>query len=156
MTTLKKKKTRKYLLIKFSLTQDFFIKFFLSKEVEFDFSNDPQEQPEYNHTPDIAEIAEKLKSCLQESEELPRDFTTLFDNELFKYDLDHVPEVIKLYQQIGVKHETLNLIQPQFETPMLGLVPAVFPPILKELPPPTLELFDLDDEFASEKFFSSP
>jgi len=34
---------------------------------------------------------------------------------------------------------------------MLGLLPAVFPPILKELPPPNLELFDLDDEFASEK-----
>ena len=76
----------------------------------------------------------------------------MFDNELFKYDLDHVPEVIKLYQQVGVKHEPLILIQPQFETPMLGLVPAVFPPILKELPPPSLELFDLDDEFASEKY----
>lgn len=34
---------------------------------------------------------------------------------------------------------------------MLGLVPAVFPPILKELPPPNLELFDLDEEFALEK-----
>jgi len=44
------------------------------------------------------------------------------------------------------------LIPPQFETPMLGLMPATFPPILRELPPPNLELFDLDDEFASEKF----
>jgi len=35
---------------------------------------------------------------------------------------------------------------------MLGLMPATFPPILRELPPPNLELFDLDDEFASEKF----
>mmetsp|Transcript_20147 Transcript_20147/g.17288 ORF Transcript_20147/g.17288 Transcript_20147/m.17288 type:complete len:82 (+) Transcript_20147:1066-1311(+) len=34
---------------------------------------------------------------------------------------------------------------------MLGLVPAVFPPILRELPTPSLELFDLDEEFASEK-----
>lgn len=35
---------------------------------------------------------------------------------------------------------------------MLGLIPAVFPPILKELPPPNLELFDLDEEFALEKY----
>ena len=54
---------------------------------------------------------------------------------------------------MSVKHETLTLIPPQFETPMLGLTPATFPPILRELPAPNLELFDLDDEFASEKFF---
>lgn len=34
---------------------------------------------------------------------------------------------------------------------MLGLQPSVFPAILRELPPPNLELFDLDEEFASEK-----
>ena len=37
---------------------------------------------------------------------------------------------------------------------MLVLQPATFPPILKELPPPGLELFDLDDEFASEKYYN--
>jgi intraflagellar transport protein 52 len=52
---------------------------------------------------------------------------------------------------LNVKHEPLTLIPPQFETQMLGLIPAVFPPILRELPPPNLELFDLDEEFASEK-----
>jgi intraflagellar transport protein 52 len=50
-----------------------------------------------------------------------------------------------------VKHDILTLIPPQLETPMLGLQPATFPPILRELPNPSLELFDLDDEFASEK-----
>lgn len=34
---------------------------------------------------------------------------------------------------------------------MLGLTPAVFPPILEELEPPRLELFDLDDEFADRE-----
>jgi len=53
---------------------------------------------------------------------------------------------------LNVKHEVLTLIPPQFETPMLGLQPAVFPPILRELPPPNLELFDLDEEFAQEKY----
>ncbi len=33
----------------------------------------------------------------------------------------------------------------------LGLAPGVFAPILRELPNPPLELFDLDDEFAQEK-----
>ncbi len=34
---------------------------------------------------------------------------------------------------------------------MPSLQPAVFPPSLKELPGPNLELFDLDEQFASEK-----
>lgn len=96
-------------------------------------------------------MAEKLKSCLQESEDLPRDFTVLYDELLFKYDTNLIPESLALYDQLNVKHEVLTLIPPQFETPMLGLQPAVFPPILRELPPPNLELFDLDEEFAQEK-----
>jgi intraflagellar transport protein 52 len=64
-----------------------------------------------------------------------------------------VPEAIGLYKKLNVKYETLTLIPPQFETPMLGLVPAVFPPILGELPPPKLELYDLDDEFADQKYY---
>lgn len=43
------------------------------------------------------------------------------------------------------------MIQPTFETPLPPLEPAVFPPILQELPPPALDLFDLDETFASEK-----
>ncbi len=34
---------------------------------------------------------------------------------------------------------------------MPPLEPAVFPPSLQELPAPSLDLFDLDDHFASEK-----
>jgi intraflagellar transport protein 52 len=34
---------------------------------------------------------------------------------------------------------------------MPALQSAVFPPSLKELPPPGLDLFDLDEQFASEK-----
>jgi len=43
------------------------------------------------------------------------------------------------------------LIQPQFETPMPQLQAAVFLPCMKDLPPPGLDLFDLDEQFASEK-----
>jgi intraflagellar transport protein 52 len=34
---------------------------------------------------------------------------------------------------------------------MPNLQAALFPPSLKELPPPGLELFDLDEQFSSEK-----
>lgn len=50
-----------------------------------------------------------------------------------------------------MKHEPLTLIPPQFETPMPALQAAVFPPAMKELPLPNLDLYDLDEQFASEK-----
>lgn len=39
----------------------------------------------------------------------------------------------------------------QFETPLPRLTPAVFTPILKDLTPPCLDLFDLDEHFSTEK-----
>ena len=68
----------------------------------------------------------------------------MFETQLFKYDFDLVPEVSSLFSRMEVKHEPLTLIVPQFETPLLGLAPGVFAPVLKELPNPPLELFDLD------------
>lgn len=52
---------------------------------------------DYHYLPDTEALANKMKPCLQESEELPRDFTSLFDDKLFKYDVDMVPEAVKLY-----------------------------------------------------------
>ncbi|CAD8103121.1 unnamed protein product [Paramecium sonneborni] len=63
-----------------------------------------------------------------------------------------IPNAVKLFETLTVKHEPLTLIVPQVETSFLGLQPALFPPIPRELsPPPPRELFDLDEEFASEK-----
>ena len=59
--------------------------------------------------------------------------------------------ILKAYEQLGVKHEPLRLITPQFETPLPPLQAAVFPPTFRELPNPQLELFDLDEAFSSEK-----
>lgn len=106
---------------------------------------------EYHHIPHTQGLAMNLRSCLQENESLPRDFTQLFDETLFKFDMDLVPEAVKLYGHLGVKHEPLTLIPPQFETPMPALCPAVFPPCLREPPQPSLDLFDLDEQFASER-----
>jgi intraflagellar transport protein 52 len=74
-----------------------------------------QEEPEiteYNHVPDITALADRLRSCLQESDEIPKDFTTLFTTKLYNFDTDLVPESIDLYKSLGVKHEPLTLISP--------------------------------------------
>lgn len=42
---------------------DFFIKFLLTDEVDFEFTKEDGEPIEYNHVPDLAEISDSLKSC---------------------------------------------------------------------------------------------
>lgn len=56
-----------------------------------------------------------------------------------------------LYDKLGVKRHALTLIQPQFEAPLPPLQPAVFPPAIREPPAPALELFDLDEAFATDQ-----
>ena len=58
---------------------------------------------------------------------------------------------VDLYKRLGVKHDSLSLIHPQFETPLPPLYPSVFPPTHRDPPPPALDLFDLDEHFATEK-----
>lgn len=70
---------------------------------------------------------------------------------MFKFDTSLIPEAIALYERLNVKKAPLTLIPPQFETPLPPLQPAVFPPAIREPPPPALELFDLDENFASEQ-----
>jgi intraflagellar transport protein 52 len=102
--------------------------------------------------PDVEAVADKLRPCLQEPEPLPRDFTSLFDTSAFSMDTSLVPEAVSLYAALGVKHDLpLTLIPPQFDTPLPPLQAAVFPPAFREPPPPALELFDLDEHFASER-----
>lgn len=106
---------------------------------------------EHHHLPDTEALAERVKCCLQESEEVTKDFTTLFDDGLFRFDTSRIPEAVQLFRALDVKHEPLSLIPPQFEQPLPPLNPAVFPPSLREPPGPSLELFDLDEHFATEK-----
>ncbi|KAH6576957.1 hypothetical protein BASA60_004300 [Batrachochytrium salamandrivorans] len=96
-------------------------------------SNEP-DISDYHYLPETAKLSETLRSCLQESEDLPKDFTTMFDMKLFKFGTDLIPTAARLYSKMHLKHEPLTLIQPQFETPLPPLLPAVFPPKLKDLP----------------------
>mmetsp|Transcript_28767 Transcript_28767/g.81015 ORF Transcript_28767/g.81015 Transcript_28767/m.81015 type:complete len:501 (+) Transcript_28767:323-1825(+) len=105
---------------------------------------------EFQHLPDTEALAERLRACLQEGQDLPRDWAGLFDTGLFKLHTDLVPEAVSLYTTLHVNKAPLSLISPQFETPLPPLHPAVFPPSVREPPPPALDLFDLDEVFASE------
>ncbi|MBN3308594.1 intraflagellar transport protein 52 homolog [Amia ocellicauda] len=113
-------------------------------------AEDP-EISDYTMLPDTGRLSERLRVCLQEGDENPRDFTSLFDMSLFRLSTSSLPQVIHSYKQLHVKHEPLQLIQPQFETPLPTLQPAVFPPTFRDLPAPTLDLFDLDETFSSER-----
>ncbi|OUC47257.1 hypothetical protein D917_07070, partial [Trichinella nativa] len=69
------------------------------------------------------------------------------------------------YAQLDVKHEPLTLIVPHFEQPLPPLQPSasghfsnysytylyVFPAIFRVPGPPDLELFDLQEEFSTER-----
>jgi len=126
----------------------------LLNDVEIDMASDRQDSDlaEYTRVPHIEALSQNIKPCLQTLDDLPRDFTKLFDCTMFRFDSDLIPETIKLYELLGVPHETLTLIPPQFECPLPKLIPAVFPPAMREPPPPALDQFDLDEHFAKESY----
>ena len=98
--------------------------------------------------PDIEALSERLRSCLEQNEPLPQDLPSLLCKDMLSYDTNLIPDVIELYKALDVKKEPLTLIPPEFERPIPPLTAAVFHPKMKELPPPALDKFDLDEEFA--------
>lgn len=121
-------------------------------DAELDMTSDRNDADisDYRPVPNIEALSLLLKPCLQGMEELPRDFTKLFDMNMFKFDMDLVPQAIQLYETLGVPHEPLTLIPPQFECPLPKLGIATFPPAMREPLPPALDQFDLDEHFAKE------
>ncbi|TPX51366.1 hypothetical protein SeLEV6574_g00355 [Synchytrium endobioticum] len=106
---------------------------------------------DYHYTPDIGVLAASLRVCLHESDDVPKDFTALFDHGLFKFDLELVPAALGTYAALGLVHEPLRLIPPEFDAPLPPLHLALHPPDLRALPHPALELFDVDEVFASPR-----
>ncbi|CAJ1007539.1 hypothetical protein Q4I28_002852 [Leishmania naiffi] len=106
---------------------------------------------DYHHLPDTASLSERLRVAVEQHEELPRDFTQLFELDLFKIDTDKIPDVVDTYSKLSVKVEPLTLIPPEFQTPLPPVKPAVFEAIHRDPPAPGLDLFDLDEEFAPER-----
>jgi intraflagellar transport protein 52 len=101
--------------------------------------------------PDMEALSERIRACMQDTDDLPGEFMQLFDNSLFKFDVNLIPETVGLYGTLGMKHEPLGLIPPQFECPLPPFQPAVFPPMMREPAGPSLDQFDLDEQFASER-----
>jgi intraflagellar transport protein 52 len=124
----------------------------LLSETELDMTSDRQdsELSDYAPVPNIELLSQGLKPCLQGMDDLPKDFTKLFDSEMFRFDTNLIPLTIQIYELLGVPHESLTLIPPQFECPLPKLQPATFPPAMREPAPPALDQFDLDEHFAKE------
>jgi intraflagellar transport protein 52 len=66
-------------------------------EFERSVKDEPDIISEYSHVPDITVLADRLRSCLQEADELPRNFMTLYNDKLYKFDTDLIPESLKLF-----------------------------------------------------------
>ena len=101
------------------------------------------------YTPDVTSMSERLRSCIQESEKMRSDFVQNFDQGLYKMDMTHLADSISIANTLGLKNEPLENVSPIFDTALPPLTPAVFPPQMREPSGPVLELFDLNDIFAS-------
>ncbi len=80
---------------------------------------------DYHNLPNTAVLAEELRVCMQEGDEAPRDFTTLFDQDLFQLDFGAVTDSVRAFKTLHIEHEPLRIIPPTFETPLPPLTPAV-------------------------------
>lgn len=125
-----------------------------SLSLDLDIALEDLDLSEHSLVPDTASLAERNKLKLQQGGDVlgtaaaaAIDWSQFIDDRLFKLDLGMVPDVLALTEKVGLKKGALSLIPPQFETPLPPLTPAVFPPAVHELPPPPLELFDLDEQF---------
>lgn len=107
---------------------------------------------EYTMIPDTQVLSEKLRLHLHHEEEQSRDFPPLFDMSLLDLHSSlSLPRITSAHKELNVKYEPLQLIRPHFEGPLPRLQLAVFPPALRDLSPPVLEHFDLNEAFSSER-----
>jgi len=132
--------------------QDILLRWLTTDEITLNsIDAEEPELSDYQQVPDTPLLSDRLRVCLQEGEDVPRDFTQVFHEKLYNLDTSLLPTVLRAFGEMGVKHEQLSLITPQFECPLPPLQPTVFPPKFRDLPPPALDLYDLDESFSSER-----
>lgn len=101
--------------------------------------------------PNVSQLAHHCRVCLTESEEVPPDWTTLYQTKrkccnfvqvikpytlfdaVYSLDTTLVPKILESYNLVGVKHEPLKLIPPQFETPLPALQVPPYSSLLAEI-----------------------
>ncbi|KAL1115230.1 hypothetical protein AAG570_007261 [Ranatra chinensis] len=133
------------LVFDFLTAEDFVLDPVDAKEIEVKYSK--------GGVADTAGFAERLRCCLLETtEELPTDTGVLFNSPLYSLDLgDIVPDIVRAYDILNLKHEPLGLIPPEFNIPLPRLKMAVYPPVFRDPADPPLELFDLEEEFSDDQ-----
>lgn len=104
---------------------------------------------DYHMVPDLDLLCNNPMLYLEESEEIPSDYTNLFSKEIRKISNRMLTQISKTIDEFQVEKRPLKLIKPNFETPLPPLQPAVFVPVFRALHKPELELYDLDNEFSS-------
>ncbi|KAH0575404.1 Intraflagellar transport protein 52 [Spironucleus salmonicida] len=115
-------------------------------------SNQSIQLEEQFFVPDTQTLATNFRACLHAPDTLPDDFRDMLDISA-KQEKSLLPQVVKLYESMGfpTNEPILKLIKPSFERPTPPLVPAIISPGLPEPPGvPQLELYDLDNELASD------
>ncbi|KAI1288388.1 Intraflagellar transport protein 52 -like protein [Halotydeus destructor] len=133
-----------------NLLKDTIMSFLTTDDIKLDpiDAKDP-EVSDYHSVPDMEMLAEQPFCCLQEGEDIPSDHMKLFQKKLYTINNETLPLVLMAYDEMQMDNGLLKLIKPQFDTPLPGLLPAVFPANLRLPPKPSLELFDLDHAFSS-------
>lgn len=108
--------------------------------------------PEINDlhvVPDLEILCNNPMLYLEESEELPLDYSTLFSRKIKKISNQSLAKINEAFKELQIEKRTLQVIKPHFETPLPVLQPAVYMPVFRAHTKPELELYDLDNEFAS-------
>lgn len=130
---------------------NFLVELIITKSVQLNkIDADNPEVTERWFTPDTISMSERLRPCIQESEKLKPNLVDNFDKGKFSMDMRFVADIANLANTLGVKNEQLDVVTPVFDVALPPLTPAVFPPQMKEPKPPVLELFDLNEIFASK------
>lgn len=75
-------------------------------------AEEPDVSSEAVSLPDMEALSERVRCCLQEGDEVPRDLTQLVQGRLFAFDTARIPDAVALYPKLGVKHAPLTLIHP--------------------------------------------
>ena len=115
-------------------------------------SADVPESIESRIVSDMRGLAGRTRSCLQEIDELPKEFDVLFERSQFRLLNELGKEAVRLHGALSLKYAALDLINPRILVPMARLQPSTFLSSPRDLKHPYAELFDLEDDFASENF----
>ena len=106
---------------------------------------------EYQHVPNIKELASQLQYGIEETDSVDVDIQKLHFKDYFHISTQHVSTIKQVYNSLQIPTEPLNLVPPEFITPLPVLKLAIFHPTMRTIPPAPLELFDLDEHCASDK-----